>query len=57
MTDWTKTGTDTEGEEDREDEIRASGSSRAEWSGVSADEWTCKLTRLTYYIGQSLVTG
>ena len=34
------TGTDTEGEEEWEDEIRGSGSSGAEWSGVSADEWT-----------------
>ena len=36
-------GTDTDGEEEREEEredaSRASGSSRAEWSGVSADEW------------------
>ena len=39
-TDGTETGTDTEGEEEREDEIRASGSSGAEWSGASADEWT-----------------
>ena len=31
------TGTDTEGEEEREDASRASG---AEWSGASADEWT-----------------
>ena len=35
-----RTGTDTEGEEEWEDEIRASGSSGAEWSGASADEWT-----------------
>ena len=34
------TGTDTEGEEEREDTSRASGSSREEWSGASADEWT-----------------
>ena len=40
MTDGTDTGTDTEGEEEREDESRASGSSGAEWSGASADEWT-----------------
>ena len=40
MTDGTETGTDTEGEEEREDESRASGSSGAEWSGASADEWT-----------------
>ena len=39
-TDGTETGTDTEGEEEREDESRASGSSGAEWSGASADEWT-----------------
>ena len=32
-------GADTDGEEVRETEIRASGSSRAEWSGASADEW------------------
>ena len=40
MTDGTETGTDTEGDEEREEEIRASGSSGAEWSGASADEWT-----------------
>ena len=40
MTDRTETGTDTEGEEEREDASRASGSSGAEWSGASADEWT-----------------
>ena len=40
MTDGTETGTDTEGDEEREDESRASGSSGAEWSGASADEWT-----------------
>ena len=34
------TGTDTEGEEEREDENRASGSSGAEWSRASADDWT-----------------
>ena len=39
-TDGTETGTDTEGEEEREDESRAIGSSGAEWSGASADEWT-----------------
>ena len=37
-------GSSTEGEEKRhegreEEESRASGSSRAEWSGASADEW------------------
>ena len=32
-------GTDTDGEEEREDASRASGSSGAEWSGVSAGEW------------------
>ena len=37
-TDGTETGTDTEGEEEREDKSRASGSSGAEWSGASADE-------------------
>ena len=31
--------TDTDGEEEREDTSRVSGSSGAEWSGVSADEW------------------
>ena len=40
MTDGTETGTDTEGEEEWEDESRASRSSRAEWSEASADEWT-----------------
>ena len=35
----TETGTDTEGEEEREEVSRASGSSGAEWSGASADEW------------------
>ena len=40
MTDGTETGTDTEGEEEREEKSRASGSSGAEWSGASADEWT-----------------
>ena len=33
-------GTDTDGEEEQEDASRASGSSGAEWSGASADEWT-----------------
>ena len=33
-------GTDTDGEEEREDASRATGSSGAEWSGASADEWT-----------------
>ena len=32
-------GSDTEGGEAREIESRASGSSGAEWSGASADEW------------------
>ena len=32
-------GADTEGEEVQETESRASGSSGAEWSGASADEW------------------
>ena len=32
-------GTDTDGYEEREDASRASGSSGAEWSGASADEW------------------
>ena len=40
MTAGMETGTDTEGEEEREDESRASGSSGAEWSGASADDWT-----------------
>ena len=35
-----RTGTYTEGEEEREDKSRSRGSSGAEWSGVSADEWT-----------------
>ena len=39
-TNRTETGTDTEGEEEREEESRASGSSGAEWSGASADDWT-----------------
>ena len=34
------TGTDTEGEKEREEKSRASGSSGAECSGASADEWT-----------------
>ena len=53
----TETGTDTEGEEEREEESRASGSSGVEWSGVSADDWTWQQTILTYYLGQSIVTG
>ena len=32
-------GTETDGEEEREDTSRESGSSGAEWSGASADEW------------------
>ena len=32
--------TDTDRKEEQEDASRASGSSRAEWSGTSADEWT-----------------
>ena len=32
-------GSDTEGEEVQETEIRASGSSGAEWRGASTDEW------------------
>ena len=40
ITDGTETVTDTKGKEEREDESRASGSSGAEWSGASADEWT-----------------
>ena len=40
MTDGTETGTDTEGEEEREDASRESGSSEVEWSGASAYEWT-----------------
>ena len=40
MTDGMETRTDTEGEEEREDESRASRSSGVEWSGASADEWT-----------------
>ena len=39
-TDGAETGTDTEGEEEQEDERRASGSIGAELSGASADEWT-----------------
>ena len=38
-----RSGTDTDGEEEREEEwedaSKASGSSGAEWSGASADEW------------------
>ena len=40
MTAGTETGTDTEEEEEREEESRASGSSGAEWSGASANDWT-----------------
>ena len=32
-------GTNTDGEEEREDASMVSGSSGAEWSGASADEW------------------
>ena len=32
-------GMETDGEEELEDTSRASGSSGAEWSGASADEW------------------
>ena len=39
-TSGSETGTDTEGEEEREEESRASGSSGAEWSGASADDWS-----------------
>ena len=38
-TSRSETRTDTEGEEEREEESRASGSSGAEWSGASADDW------------------
>ena len=38
-------GPDTEGEEVREKESRASGSSGAEWSGASADEWAQRQLR------------
>ena len=38
-TSGSETGIDTEGEEERKEESRASGSSRAEWSGASAYEW------------------
>ena len=34
------TGTGSDGEEEQEDASRESGSSGAEWSGASADEWT-----------------
>ena len=34
------TGKYMEGEEEREEESRARGSSGADWSGASADEWT-----------------
>ena len=40
MTAGTETGTDTEGEEEWDEESRASGSIGAEWSGASADGWT-----------------
>ena len=40
-----RSGTDTDREEEREDTSRASGSSGAEWSRASADEWACGLTR------------
>ena len=40
MRDKTETGTDTEGEEERKDESRASRSSGAEWNRANADEWT-----------------
>ena len=36
---YSDSGSDTEGGEVRETEIRASGSSGTEWSGASADEW------------------
>ena len=39
MTAVTETETETEGEEKKEEESRASGSSGAEWSGASADDW------------------
>ena len=38
-TSGSESGADTEVEEGREAESRASGSSGAEWSGESADEW------------------
>ena len=38
-TSGSETGKDMEGEEEREEESRASGSSGAECSRVSADEW------------------
>ena len=38
-TSGSETGTDTEGGEEREEESRASGSSGAECSGASADDW------------------
>ena len=38
-TSGSESGADTEGGEGREKESRASGSSGAEWSGASADEW------------------
>ena len=38
-------GTDMEGGEMRDTESRASGSSGAEWSGASADEWEVRQAR------------
>ena len=40
-----KLGTDMDREEARDIESRAIGSSRAEWSGASADEWDVQQTR------------
>ena len=40
-----ESGTDTEGEEARYIESRASGSSGAEWDRASADEWEVRQTR------------
>ena len=40
-----ESGTDTEGEEVRDIESRASRSSGAEWIGASADEWEVRKTR------------
>ena len=40
-----ESGTDTKGEEERDIESRASGSSGAEWSAASADEWEIRQTR------------
>ena len=39
-----ESGTDMEGEEARDTEIRASGSSGAEWSGASANGWEVQQT-------------